>query len=118
MSNGDKAVIRKAEQPEYKKVATISNVTANAYDYTVSGSPDTPATGTINATGVIVDGLTNGSGVVSASASFSVDQALRGRARLSTSTPRYKSVPPGGFFTDTVDSVNGLTKSIAMVRDD
>ena len=112
--NNDKVAIREAIQQEYNGVFTISNVSANAYDYTVSGAPATPATGTIKATGVVLEGLTNGSGVISATRVFSVDQAVRGKARKSTASPLYKS----SDFTDTVDNINGLTKIVALVRDD
>jgi hypothetical protein len=41
--NGDVAVIRGAVEPEYNGPHTITNVTVNAYDFTVSGTPATPA---------------------------------------------------------------------------
>jgi hypothetical protein len=112
--SGDKVAIRGAVQTEYNGVFSISNVTANAYDYTVSGSPATPATGTITATGVVLEGLTNASGVISATRVFSVDQSVRGSARKSTTAPYYKS----NDFTDVVDNVVGLSKTVALVRDD
>lgn len=114
LSNGDKVVIRGALQPEYNGIFTISNVTTNAYDYTVSGTPATPATGTITSTGVVVEGLTNASGEISASRTFTVDQNVRGMIRKSTTTPLYRAFP----FTDVVDNVNGLTKVVQMIRDD
>ena len=49
-SNGDLVYIRGADQSEYNvSGASISNVSTNSYDFTVSGSPATPATGTITA---------------------------------------------------------------------
>jgi len=95
-------------------LATPSPAQVDLGDYTVSGAPATPATGTIKATGVVLEGLTNGSGVISATRVFSVDQAVRGKARKSTASPLYKS----SDFTDTVDNINGLTKTVALVRDD
>jgi hypothetical protein len=44
-ANGDKVVISGAVQTEYNGTFTISNVTTNTFDYTVSGTPATPATG-------------------------------------------------------------------------
>ncbi len=38
-----------ADQPEYNGVFLISNVTANTFNYTLSGASATPATGTITA---------------------------------------------------------------------
>lgn len=46
-SNGDEITITGATQAEYNGSVIISNVTTNTFDYTVSGSPATPATGTI-----------------------------------------------------------------------
>jgi len=114
LSNGDKVAIRDAVEVEYNGVYAITNVSTNAYDYTVSGSPATPATGSITSTGVVVEGLTNASGIVSAAKGFSVNQNVRGRIRKATATPRYKS----NDFTDTVDNANGLTKAVQLVRDD
>ena len=48
-ANGDWVLIRGATAPEYNGVFVISGVTANTFDYTVAGTPATPATGTITA---------------------------------------------------------------------
>ena len=104
MSNGDKVSIKGVEQPEYKGVKTISNVSANAYDYTVSGSPDTPATGTIEATFAVLAGLTDVNGEISSSKSWSSDQPVKGQARKSTAAPFYKTLELSG----TIDTVDGL----------
>jgi len=114
LANGDKVAIRGADQQEYNGAFAISNVTTNAYDYTVSGTPATPATGTITGTGVAAEGLTNASGQVTASKGYSVDQNVRGSVRKATTTPRYKPVS----FTDTIDKDTGLPKLVQMVRDD
>jgi hypothetical protein len=47
--NGDHVLHAGADQPEYNGEFYISNVTADTYDFTVSGTPVTPATGTITA---------------------------------------------------------------------
>jgi hypothetical protein len=114
MVNSDKVVLRGSDQQEYNGVFSVFNVTANAYDYTVSGTPATPATGTIKATGVVLEGLTNASGVISASRSFTADQPVSGSARKMTSTPFYKPFN----FLDVVDNVNGLTKLVNLVLDE
>lgn len=44
---GYKIRIRGADQSEYNGVKTIFNVTSNTFDFTVSGTPTSPATGTI-----------------------------------------------------------------------
>ncbi|QXP44059.1 tail spike protein [Stappia phage SI01] len=43
-SDGQKIILSGAAQPEYNGTFVISNVTANGFDYTVSGAPATPAT--------------------------------------------------------------------------
>lgn len=45
--NGDCVLHAGADQPEYNGEFYIFNVTANTYDFTVTGTPATPATGTI-----------------------------------------------------------------------
>ena len=42
-----KIQISGADQAEYNGIVQISNVTANTFDYTVTGTPATPATGTL-----------------------------------------------------------------------
>lgn len=56
-----------ATQTEYNGIFTITAVTSTTFDYTVSGTPATPATGTISATSEIP--------ATSASASFQVGAA-------------------------------------------
>lgn len=53
-SNGQYVTIAGATQTEYNGTFAISNVTANTFDYTVTGAPATPATGTITAQTSIV----------------------------------------------------------------
>ncbi len=48
-SNGDSIQIFGADQPEYNGTFTISNVTSTTFQYTISGSPATTATGMIYA---------------------------------------------------------------------
>lgn len=45
-SNGDTVTVSGATQTEYNGAVVISNVTTNTFDYTVTGAPATPATGT------------------------------------------------------------------------
>lgn len=47
LSNGAEIAIVGATQSEYNIPAVISNVTPTTFDYTVSGTPTSPATGTI-----------------------------------------------------------------------
>jgi len=112
--NGDKVFIEGADQDEYNHVRTISNVSTNAYDYTVSGSPTTPATGTITSTAVIIDGITDSNGMISDTREYSSDQDFLGRVRQSSSSPYYKTSPLIG----TIDATSGLMVAVQMVRDE
>src|SRR5208282_5338117 len=47
--NGETITIAGASQSQYNGNFVIANVTANTFTYTISGSPVTPATGTITA---------------------------------------------------------------------
>jgi len=111
LSNGDKVAIRNASDSLYNGVFAITNVTANTYDYTMDGTPAaSPATvaagkAAITSTGVVIEGLTNVSGEISASKSFSVNQVVRGSIRKSTSAPYFKS----SAINDTINSSTGLT---------
>lgn len=114
MTNGDKVVIRFANENPYNGVFAISNVTTNAYDYTMGSDPGGNATGTIQASGVILQGLTNASGNIEESTTFSGNQPVKGFVRKSTGSPLYKDSP----LNDTVDSSGGLSISLRMIRDD
>ncbi len=113
LSNGQKVIIEGANEEEYNGVQTISNVSTNAYDYSVAFEPDTPATGTIISTAVIIDGTTDGSGLISDTRTYSSDQEFEGRVRHSTSAPFFKTSP----ITGTIDNPNGLNVIVQMVRD-
>ena len=87
---------------------------ANTYTYTMQGTAASPATGTIQATFAVIQGLTNASGVIDSTYSYSADQPISGRARLSTTSPLYVSQP----FTATVDSTAGVSVNVALVSDE
>lgn len=48
-TNGQSVLMAGANETEYNGTFVISNVTTNTFDYTVTGTPATPATGTITA---------------------------------------------------------------------
>jgi hypothetical protein len=114
MANGDKVVIRGADQQEYNGVWTISNVSANAYDYTVSGTPATPATGTILESGVMLEGLTDVNGNISDTRTITLDTPLKGFVRKASASPRFKSFTLAG----TTDNLVGLTINVRMILDE
>ena len=112
LATGNKVVIRGAAQQEYNGVYTITVTGANAYTYTVSGTPATPATGTIVSTGVILSGLTDASGVIQDTGfNFVSAQAVTGKARLSTGS-FYKTGQVSGSITSA-----GFTTTVFLVPD-
>lgn len=112
-ANGDKVVIAGANEGEYNGVKTISNVTTNTYDYTVSGSPATPATGTITSYRVILDGTTDVSGVLqTTSFNYTADLAVIGRVRKGSAATFYKTSPLSGTIGST-----GLDLTAFLVKD-
>lgn len=114
MLNNQKVWIQGANETEYNGIFTISNVTTNAYDYTVTGTPATPATGTITGTAVLIDGTTNASGLISDTRTYGSDQPIQGRARRATTGTLYK---PGTFVGD-VDSASGLSVTVQLQVDE
>ena len=115
MANGDQVLIKGAVQPEYNGVHTISNVSTDAYDFTVSGTPTTPATGTIKATWTLFEGdLTNASGIVTDTRSYTTSQPVAGRVRRAAAGDYYKTAPIVG----TISSTAGLALTIQMIPDE
>lgn len=57
LATGLSVVIAGASQSEYNKTATITVISETQFTYEVSGSPTTPATGTITATSTFGSGL-------------------------------------------------------------
>ncbi len=111
---GAKVVVSGADQSEYNGVQTITVTGTNAYTYTVSGTPTTPATGTIVSTGVILDGTTNVSGVIETTTfNYSSDQPCSGRARKSSASPFYKT----GAIAGTVAS-SGFSTTVFLIDDE
>lgn len=122
METGDLVVIRWVDESQnaYNGVFAITVTGANSYTYTMGSSPSSPATvangySNIEASGVVLSGLTNASGQISASATYSVDQPVRGNVVAPSSmSPYYKAQP----FTDTIDNVVGLSKTVGLTPDE
>ncbi len=113
MSEGQTIIIRGANQDEYNGTYIISNVTTNAYDYTVSGSPATPATGTVTSTAVILSGLTGSNGKVTTSSfEYSASQPVTGKIRKGSAATYYKTSTIVGTITAT-----GLDTTVLMIAD-
>lgn len=114
MAEGDTVIIRGAVQDEYNGSFVISNVTTNAYDYTVSGTPTTPATGTITASAMVLTGLTDVSGVISTDTfAYTADQPVIGTIRKGSAASYYKPALVSGTITST-----GLILTVYMIGDE
>lgn len=114
LATGQKTIIEDADQAEYNGIQTITVVDADSYSYTVSGTPATPATGTIISTGAIIDGLTDVAGKISDTRSLSANQPVTGQARKMTSSPVYKDGP----ITGTIDNSAGLPVTVQLIPDE
>lgn len=114
LTAGQLVRIKDADQVEYNGIKTIVDVpTANTFTFTVSGTPTTPATGTITCTGFIINDLTNASGLVeNAGWPFSSDQPVIGFIRKGTSEPVYKTADIVGTITSA-----GLAITTPMISD-
>lgn len=82
---------------------------------TAVSSPVTPATGTITATGVIIDGLTNASGIISDNRTYSADQSIGGNVRRGSATPYFRPSPP---LAGTIDATDGLSLTVQLGLDE
>ncbi len=95
-------------------VHTITVTGADSYTYTTTDSGSTSYTGTIKVTGVLIEGLTNSSGEISFSRSWTNAQPVTGFIRKSSTSPRYKTFP----LTGTVSTSIGLTLNAKMILDE
>jgi hypothetical protein len=112
--DGTNVVIRGATQNGYNKVAAISVVNANSYTYSVDAATVSPATGSPIASGVIVHGTTNGSGIISDVRVFSSSQPFKGTIRASSGSPYYQPAT----LTGTVSNTAGFAANIALLSDE
>jgi len=106
-------VIAGSDQPEYNGVKTITVTDANTYTYTVSGTPDTPATGTIVATVRIFSGLTDVNGEIEGEIDFTSSQPISGHARKSSGAGNFKT----SNIVGTIAS-SGLDSTAFLIADE
>lgn len=114
LTTGDKVLISGANQIEYNGVKTITVTGGNSYTFTTSGSPTSPATGTITSTTVFIDGITDSNGQISDVRSFSSSQPVRGRVRRATSGTLYKQAP----IIATINNISGLDLGVQLISDE
>ena len=112
METGDKVYISGANQWEYNGVHEITYIGTGSYSYAVVGTPDTPATGTITATFVILDEDTDTGGVAADTRSYSNHQLFTGRVREGDVGP-YKDAPLQG----TIDKASGYSTVVQLIPD-
>lgn len=111
--DGSTVIIRGAEQDEYNGLFTVTGVTVNTFTYTVSGTPATPATGTITAASEIMNGLTNASGILQdTSFNYTNPQPVTGVVRKGTATPYYQTGAISGSIT-----TSGFSQTVLLIRD-
>jgi len=104
--------IEGAVQEEYNGGKQITRVDDDNYTYAVTGTPTAPATGTIDATAIIIFGVTDSSGDITDQRSYASVQEFDGWVRKS-SDPYYKTSPLSG----TIDSADGLPITVGMIPD-
>ena len=102
-----------AVQPEYNGLHDITIVDANSYTYTVSGTPTTPATGTIKCDAIIIHELTTAAGIADAEIDFTSNQPVTGHVAQGTSSTYYKRQPITGTIT-----AAGLTATVLVIPDE
>ena len=115
LTTNDKVVIRKAQPDEYNKVTTATVTGTTTFTYPVDSGLSSPATGTPVVSYVIIHGLTDVNGDISASKSWGAAQQMKGWARLkNTSSPFYKQAD----IAFTVDTSNGNTINAVLQSDE
>ena len=110
LAENDQILIEGATLPQHNGIRTITNVTANAYDYAEATAP----TGTLQSTGVLISDVTNASGIVSDTRTYSTDQPITGRVRKSTAAPFYRTSAVSG----TISASSGLSIDVQMIPDE
>ena len=114
LATGNKVAIRDSTIVAYNGIKTITVTGVNAYTFPIDSGTTSPATGTILSTGIVIDGLTNVSGNISDTRSYSVDQPVEGDARKGTHSPVYKPSPISGA----IDKDAGLPVTVSMTLDE
>lgn len=101
LKTGEKVDVEGADQEEYNGVHTITFIDVDSYSYPVSGSPASPAMGTITSTFVILTGLTSISGLATNSIRYLSSQPFTGWARKSSGSPLYRQGIASGTIGNT-----------------
>lgn len=113
IANEKKVAIDGANENEYNRIKTITFIDADSYSYPITGTPASPATGTIVATAVLIDGRTDSSGEISDTRSYGVNQPFTGLVQKGTGLEIYKQ----RNTTGTVDSASGISQTTLLTKD-
>lgn len=113
LATGDKVEIKGANENNYNRIKTITVTGADAYTYPIDSGTSSPATGTITSTAIIINALTNVSGQVSDTRSYTADQSYTGKGQKGTSEPVFVDAPVDG----TIDKDAGGAVTVFMISD-
>jgi hypothetical protein len=113
LSTGAYVIIRGAIEYGYNGDHQITVTGPDEYTYTITETPDSPATGTVTSSARIMNELTAGGGVASESFSYTNPQPITGVVRKSSGTPNYKT----GTISGDIDGDN-LSISIILILDE
>lgn len=114
LTTNDYIRITGANEFAYNGTFQVTVTGANTYTYTMQASTTSPATGTIIATGVVINALSNASGVASDTRTWNSAQPVTGWVRKSTSAPYYQEAP----LTGTISTSAGLSLTVQMISDE
>jgi hypothetical protein len=114
LATNDKVQIKGASLYQNNGVFTITVSDANTYTCTLPSAPGANPTGTIKATFVVLNGLTNVSGDITMSRVFSSAQPVVGWARKSSGSPYYKTAGISGSVSSTL----GFSSTVQLISDE
>lgn len=107
LATNDSILISGVNEDEYNGVFVITVTGVSTYTYVMAGDPADTATGTPVATMVLINGVTNASGIITDARTYSSDQPVSGWARRHTYGPSYTAAT-------WTDGTNTLTKTGAF----
>lgn len=118
-STGWSVAIAGATQSDYNGTFTISNVTADTFDYTVAGSPVTPATGTISVSDMVNHYIVYGTRQKRITAYISPTQVTVSGTSETVASYRFsikvKASQTGSYFSGNDGGITGALNITTMV---
>ncbi len=105
--------IEGAVQNDYNRLRQVTVNNANEYTYSVRNSPTTPATGSITATAVIINGLTDSLGEITDTRTYSADQEMIYSVRKGSGVPVFV----GQDLSGTLDKDLGFSSTVSLIPD-